>query len=167
MRVYTQGRRVERVSRLHERYIRWSLLCGTVLRSRADSVRLHVILHERTAFYSPFFHRSGVFTALTWLVPRETAAISALVLCTPYNHAPCHFMQSHIRHVHACLAVTCYLRFWQNDRDLLRAMVNTGVKWIRNKSEHIKLTRGKKIIPLFLQGLEPGTFQSRVRRSNR
>ena len=30
-------------------------------------------------------------------------------------------MQSHIRKVYACLAVTCHLPFWQNDRDLLRA----------------------------------------------
>ena len=52
-------------------------------------------------------HRSGVLTALAWLVPHETAAISAQVLCTPYNHAPCHFMQSHIRKVYAGLAVTC------------------------------------------------------------
>ena len=25
---------------------------------------------------------------VTWLVPRESAALSAHVLCTPYNHAP-------------------------------------------------------------------------------
>ena len=30
-------------------------------------------------------------------------------------------MQSHVRKVHACLAVTCHLHFWQNDRDLLHA----------------------------------------------
>ena len=30
-------------------------------------------------------------------------------------------MQSHIRKVHACLAITCHLHFWQNDWDLLRA----------------------------------------------
>ena len=30
------------------------------------------------------------------------------------NHAPCHFMQSHIRKVYASLAVTCHLHFWQN-----------------------------------------------------
>ena len=42
-------------------------------------------------------------------------------LCTPYNHAPCHFKQSHIRKVYACLAATGHLHFWQNDRDLLRA----------------------------------------------
>ena len=34
-------------------------------------------------------------------------------------------MQSHIRKVYACLAVTCHLRFWQNDRDLLRATAVT------------------------------------------
>ena len=73
-------------------------------------------------------HQSGVLTALAWLVPRETAAVSAQVLCTPYNHAPCHLIQSHIRKVYACLAVTCHLRFWQNDRELLRAKycANTG-----------------------------------------
>ena len=27
---------------------------------------------------------------VTWLVPGETAAVSAHILCTPYNHAPCH-----------------------------------------------------------------------------
>ena len=57
-----------------------------------------------TSFIAHFFfsfniHQSGVLTALARLVPHETAAISAQVLCTPYNHAPCHFMQSHIRKV--------------------------------------------------------------------
>ena len=85
---------------------------------------------ECLAFYSVFFfffniHRSGVLTALAWLVPHETAAISAQLLWTPYNHAPCHFMQSHIRKVYACLAVTCHLHFWQNDWDLLRATAVT------------------------------------------
>jgi len=47
------------------------------------------------------------------------------VLCTPYNHAPCHFMQNHIHKVHACLAVTCHLHFWQNDWGLLRAAAVT------------------------------------------
>ena len=72
-------------------------------------------------------HRSGVLTALAWLVPHETAAVSAQVLCTPYNHAPCHFMQSHKRKVYACLAVTCNLHFWQNDLDLLRVATVTQV----------------------------------------
>ena len=108
-------------------------------------------------------HRSGVLTALAWLVAHETAAVSAQVLCTPYNHAPCHFMQSHIRKVYACLAVTCHLHFWQNDRDLLRATaVTVGWNGYRNKSQHRKLTLEKKILPPLQQGFEPATFQSRV-----
>ena len=88
------------------------------------------------------------FTALAWLVPHETAAVSAQFLCTPYNHAPCHFMQSHIRKVYACLAVTCHPHSWQNDRDLLRATaVTRGWNGYRNKSQHRKLTLEKKITP--------------------
>ena len=47
----------------------------------------------RMWFYSTFLSidRSGVLTALAWLVPHETAAI-LVHLCTPYNHAPCHFI---------------------------------------------------------------------------
>jgi len=114
----------------HYYYYYWSLLYSAVLRSRADSLRSHVILHEWIDFKSAFLniHRSGVLTALAWLVPQESAAResqSRRVLRTPYNHAPCHFMQSHIRKVYACLAVTCHLRFWQNDRGLLRATAVT------------------------------------------
>ena len=106
----------------------WSLLYSAILRSRADSRRSHVILRGWIAFYSAFLNinRSGVLTALAWLVPHEAAAISALsVHGTPYNHAPCHVMQSHIRKVHAYLAVTSHLHFWQNDRGLLRATAVT------------------------------------------
>ena len=100
-------------------------------------------------------------------MPHETEAVSAQVLCTPYNHAPCHFMQSHIRKVYACLAVTCHLHFWQNDWDLLRATaVTRGWNGYRNKSQYRKLTMDKKILPPLQQGFEPATFQSRVRRSN-
>ena len=84
--------------------------------------------------------------------------LSRRVLCTPYNHAPCHFMQSHIRKVYACLAVTCHLRFWRNDRGLLRVTaVTRGWNGYRNKSQHRKLTQEKKILPPLLQGFEPAT----------
>ena len=128
-----------------------------------------MILHEWLAFHCAFLniHRSGVLSALAWLVPYETAAVSAQVLCTPYNHTPCYFMQSHIRKVYACLAVTCHLHFWQNDRVFLRATVITrGWNGYRNKSQHWKLTLEKKILPSLMQGFEPATFWSRVRRSN-
>ena len=56
------------------------------------------------------------------------------------HHAPCHFMQSHIHKVYTCLAVSCHLHFWQNDRDLLRATeVTLGIK-----SKHRKLTWWRK-----------------------
>ena len=88
------------------------------------------------------------------------------VLCTPYNHAPCHFMQSHIGKVYACLAVTCHLRCWQNDRGLLRATaVTRGWNGYRNKSQHRKLTLENKILPPLQQGFEPSTFRSRVQHS--
>ena len=121
-------------------------------------------------FIARFFlniSQGGVLTALACLVPHETAAVSAQVLCTPYNHAPCNFMPSHIHKVYACLAVTCHLHFWQNDRDDLRATaVTRGWNGYRNKSQHIKFSPEKKILPPLLQGFEPATFQSRVRDSN-
>ena len=85
----------------------WSLLYSAILCSGADSLRSHVILHDWLAFYSAFLniHRSGVLPALAWLVPHELLP-SRRVLCTQYNHVLCHFMQSHIRKVHAYLAVT-------------------------------------------------------------
>ena len=49
--------------------------------------------------------------------------------------------------VRACLAVTCHLHFWQNDRDLLRTtQVTLGWNGYQNKSQHRKLTLEKKKI---------------------
>ena len=129
-----------------------------------------MILLEWLAFYNAFLllniHRSGVLTALAWLVPHETAAVSAQVLFTPYNHAPCHFMQSHIHKVYACSAVTRHLHFWQNDQGLLHVTVTWGWNGYQNKSQHRKSTLEKKILPLLLQGFEPTPFQSWFWHSN-
>ena len=74
-----------------------------------------------------------------------TYATSWRVLCTPYNHAPCHFMQSHIRKVHAWVAVTCHLHFWQNDRDRLRVTaVTRGWKRIPKQESAQKVDPGEK-----------------------
>ena len=66
----------------------WLLLCSAVLCSLEDSLHLHVILHQWLAFYSAFLniHRSGIYTALTWLVPHETAAVS---VHSVYTIQPC------------------------------------------------------------------------------
>ena len=97
--------------------------CWSLLHRRADSKRSHVILHEWLAFYSAFLniHRSGVLTALAWLVPHETAAVSARSLYTIQPYTMSLYAKSYIRKVRAYLAVTCRLHFWQNDRGLLRA----------------------------------------------
>ena len=80
------------------------------------------------------------------------------------TNAEARFSKIHIRKVYACLAVTCHLHFWQNDRDFLRATVVTrGCNGYWNKSQHRKSTLEKKILPPFQQGFEPTTFQSRVR----
>ena len=78
--------------------------------------------------------------------------------CVPHNnHAPSHFMQNHIRKVHACLPVTCHLHFWQNDRYLLRAIAVT-LGYIRANFEKSEHTQQLMII---IQGMCPApTFSS-------
>ena len=101
-----------------------SLLYSAILHSQADSLCLHVILHEWLAVHSAFLNltKSRVLTVLAWLAPHETAAIS---------------VQSHTHKVHECLAVTCHLHFWQNDWDLLCVTaVTRGWNRYRNKSQH-------------------------------
>ena len=81
------------------------------------------------------------------------------------TNAEARFNKSHIRKVYACLAVTCHLHFWQNDRDFLRATVVTrGWNGYRNKSQHRTSTLEKKILPPFQQGFtNPGlSFRNHV-----
>ena len=55
------------------------------------------------------------------------------------TNAEARFSKIHIRKVYACLAVTCHLHFWQNDRDFLRATVVTrGWNGYRNKSQRLR-----------------------------
>ena len=71
------------------------------------------------------------------------------------TNAEARFNKIHIRKVYACLAVTCHLHFWQNDRDFLRATVVTrGWNGYRNKSQYKKLPLGKKILPPLLPAIE-------------
>ena len=75
-------------------------------------------------------------------------------------------MQSHIRKVYVCLAVTCHLHFWQNDRDLLRATaVTRGWNGYRNKSQYRKSTLEKKILPPLLSWRERRTEADLNRRT--
>ena len=130
----------------------------------------HVNLNEWLAFYSLFLWIPAEVVHLQcclvvkWLVPHETAAVLGCSVYTkqprPVSH---HFMQSHICRVHACLAVTCHLHLWQNDRDLLCATAVTwGWNWYWSKSRHRKFTLERKHFLPLLSGLEPKTFWSRV-----
>ena len=115
-------------------------------------------------FYSAFFEYQPKWCTYSAGMAGATWNCSHLGASPVYTIQPCHFMQSHIRKVYACLAVTCHLHFWQNDRDLLHATVVTrGWNGYRNYSQHRKLTLEKKILPPFQQGFKPVTFQSRVR----
>ena len=66
----------------------WSLLYSAILRSRADSLRSICDSTWVNIFYSTFLNirRSGVLTALTWLMPHVTAAVSARSV---YTIQPC------------------------------------------------------------------------------
>ena len=87
-------------------------------------------------------HRSGHMQrcfVVTWLKLSGSAAVSANVLCTPHNYAPVYSVTlleaTYIGCM--CLAVTCHLHVWQNDRDLLHVAAATQ-RWngYRNKSQH-------------------------------
>ena len=84
------------------------------------------------------------------------------------TNAEARFNKIHIRKVYACLAVTCHLHFWQNDRDFFRATVVTrGSNGYRNKSQHRKSTLEKKMLPwavsagldLYIQAMPVGTYR--------
>ena len=147
-------------------------LCAAL--EQTYSLLLHVILNEWLSFYSISFSLLSVCKyVLTALFGCYTADATWNCCCLGASYAytiqpgvasQCQFMQSHIRRMYVCSVVTRQLHFWQNDRDLLRAnSVARGWNGYRNKSQHRKLTMEKKILPLLLRGLEPGTFRSRAR----
>ena len=102
---------------------------------------------------------------VTWLVPRETAAVSARSVYTIQPCAlSCHFIQSPMHRVRASLAVTCHLYLGRNARDLSHATAVTQGRTDTGMSQCRKLTLEKTVLPPLLQRLEPATF--RGRRSN-
>ena len=50
---------------------------------------------------------------------------SSVYTIQPCTNLRCHLIQSHLGRVYVCLAVTCHLHFWQNDRDLLRVITES------------------------------------------
>ena len=52
-----------------------------------------IIMSIQVVYLQPYYD-------VPWLVPREAAAVSAHVLCTPYNHAPVYSVTSYSRKGH-------------------------------------------------------------------
>ena len=80
-------------------------------------------------------------TVVTWLATRESAAVKEQVLWTPYNHAPCHFMHSHIHKVYASLA-PALLAEWPGSFTCYCG--NTGLKRIRKQESAQKVDPGEE-----------------------
>ena len=76
-------------------------------------------------FYRAFYgiHQQRCLV-VTWLVTRQTAAVSVHILCTPHNHASVcsvtSFQATYVGRI-VRLAVACYLHFWENDWDLFNS----------------------------------------------
>ena len=67
----------------------------------------------------------------------------------------CHYW---VKGVHSCLAVTCHLHFWQNDRGLLHATaVTQGWHGYKNKNQQQKFSLEIIDMPL-LPGIEPACY---------
>ena len=94
--------------------------------------------------HAPKWCNDSAVWMFTWLVPRETAAVLAQALCTPYISAPVYSVTSFKAtqgKVHVCLAVTCHLHFV----DLLRATaVTLGWNGYRSNSHRREFTQEKK-----------------------
>ena len=168
------------IIKLHFHTCCWCLLLfefyiSGILCSQADTLHLHVIVHEWLAFYINYsaflyIHRgvltsySAVWKLLSWC--HTSAAISAHSV---YTIQPCtvshHFMQSLIHRVHRCLTATCHLHFWQNDQDLLHATDVThktrGSGMDTWMGQHRKLTLEMKILPPLLPDLNPRPFNDK------
>ena len=73
---------------------------------------------------------------VTWLVPHETAAVLAhsVHTNTTMHHVTSLHAKPYIHRVHACLAVTCHLHYWQND--LGPTAVTQAWYGYQNKSQH-------------------------------
>ena len=78
-----------------------------------------------TAFSSAFFEYPLKWCTYSAGMAGATWNCCHLGTSSVYTIQPCHFMQSYMHKVYACLAATCYLHFWQNDQDLLHATAVT------------------------------------------
>ena len=104
-------------------------VCDFVCVTRFYVYILFVSLFEVCLLLFVNIHRSDVLTVLTWLMPHKNCCRRG-AFCV--HHTTMHHVTScklsHIRKVHACLAVTYHLHFCQNDRSFTCFCSNTGVE---------------------------------------
>ena len=74
-----------------------------------DSIWVTVALHSAVLNIHEMLYLQRCLV-VTWRVSRETAAVSAQVLCTPYNHSP-------VYSVTWCMCVFLRQRQWYRTRD--------------------------------------------------
>ena len=116
------------------------------LSSRLTALLSHVIQNVWLAFHSAFLniHRRGVLTALFGCY-----MVGATWNCCGLGTG------SRIGRAYVCIAVTCHLQFWKNDRDLWRATA-LARGWIgyRNMSQHRKLALETKIVQFLFSNVD-------------
>ena len=115
-------------------------------------------------FVARFQHQRNLCTySAVWLLhgwSRVKLLPSRRVLCTTIHQLTLSLYSKPLSKVHVCFAVTCYLHFWQNGRDLLCAIAVTrgGADTEMRVGKELKLTLEKKILPPLPSGLELAAF---------
>jgi len=89
----------------------------------------YVVLHQAT------WHAAWLYGVHRTCAETATVTRGTIHMTTKQRYKSRHFILSHIRRVHSCLAVTYHLHIWQNDQDLLRTTATVGA-WngYRNKN---------------------------------
>ena len=141
----------------------WLLLYSTILHSWTDWLCLPVILNEWLFFNNVFLnmHWSGVLTVLFCCYMAGATWNCWYSVYSVYTIQPCamwwHFMQSHIRRVHTCLAVTRTVgRMTGIFCDA--TAVTRGWNEDRNKSQHRSWPWRQKKYHHFCWDLNPRPF---------
>ena len=134
------------------------MLYSAIIYSRADSPRscgmwfsiVPILVSTEVLYWQRYL-------LVAWLVLRETAAVSAQVMCTPLTHTPgrmpCVFSCNLPPELLDLLRAAAVTRGWDTYRmDTEKRVSIESWPWRRN------------ILPPVLRGLEPESFWSQVRR---
>ena len=85
------------------------VVCDSQWMTAASHSAFGISIKVVTALFSCYM------AGATWNCCRLDA--SSMYTIQPCSSLQCHFIWSHIGRIRVCLALTCYLHFWQNDGD--------------------------------------------------